>query len=307
MMKLKKTWLIGLGLIAGWQVMAADEIVHRENATVTVPYSELKRLLRMDAAQDAQSALDKAQQPPVPGGLLAAILRLDCSGGKTALEAEFRVENFSGKWESFPLMGSGLAVGSIDPIDARVLAKDDQLCLMTNQLGIATVKLRFVAQNFIPLAETPLIEVNTLPCAMSTLEIRGLPEGQSAAVCSGTVTLPGAENGLFALPAQGSRITVTLRESAEITAEMAPPTPSEWTLQNELAVRREDGLLRYTSHCFLTARSGAGMEATLVLPGSARQLKVEGEDLAEWKVDRAVSGEQSLLLKWKSRNTLERE
>ena len=306
-MKLKNTIMIGLSLLAGWQVKAAEEPAELEKATVTVPYSELKRLLQMGAARDALSALDKTKPPPVPGGLMAALLRLDCKGGKAVLEAEFRVENFSGEWESFPLMGAGLAVASIEPLDARVLSKDDQLCLVTNQLGTATVKLRFVPQDIVPFAETPIIEVNALPCAVSTLEIKGLPEGRAAAVSSGNTLLPNSESGIFALPAQGSTITVMMREPAKIAAEMAPPTPSEWTLQNEVAVQREDGLLRYTAHAFLTAQNGSGMEAALMLPASTRQLKVTGEDLEEWKVERSTAGEQSLHVQWKSRGTLERE
>lgn len=309
-MKKQTTILIGVSLLAGWPVsptVKAQESAELEKATVTVPYSELKRLLQMGAARDTLKALDTTKPPPVPGGLMAAMLRLDCTDGKAVLEAEFRVENFSGQWESIPLMGAGLAVASMEPADARVLATNGQLCLVTNTLGSSTVKLRFVEQSLATSAEQSLLELDTLPCAVSTLEIRSLPSGRAAAVSSGEGPLPGSQEGTFALPAKGGSLTVMLREPEKIAAEMAPPTPSVWTLQNEVAVRREDGLLRYTAHGFLSAQSGSGLDAVLMMPAAIRQLKVESEDLEEWEVERSEAGVPMLRLKWKSRGTLERE
>ena len=309
-MKKQTTILIGVSLLAGWPVsptVKAQESAELEKATVTVPYSELKRLLQMGAARDTLKALDTTKPPPVPGGLMAAMLRLDCTDGKAVLEAEFRVENFSGQWESIPLMGAGLAVASMEPADARVLATGGQLCLVTSTLGSSTVKLRFVEQNLATSAEQPLLELDTLPCAVSTLEIRSMPTGRAAAVSSGEGPLPGSQEGTFALPAKGGSLTVMLREPEKIAAEMAPPTPSEWTLQNEVAVRREDGLLRYTAHGFLSAQNGSGLEAVLMMPVAIRQLKVESEDLEEWKLERSETGVPMLRLKWKCRGTLERE
>ena len=186
-MKKQTTILIGVSLLAGWPVsptVKAQESAELEKATVTVPYSELKRLLQMGAARDALKSLDTTKPPPVPGGLMAAMLRLDCTDGKAVLEAEFRVENFSGQWESIPLMGAGLAVASMEPADARVLATGGQLCLVTSTLGSSTVKLRFVEQKLAASAEQSLLELDTLPCAVSTLEIRSLPTGRAAAVSS---------------------------------------------------------------------------------------------------------------------------
>lgn len=319
-MKIQSTLLTWAGLLAGWQILPAAEFpagdakeaaalasADLEKASVTVPYAELKRLLLSTAAHAAVSAPEPAKPPPVAGGLMAAMLRLDCSGGKAALEAEFRVENFSGQWESIPLMGAGLAVASIEPTDARVLAKDGQLCLATKTIGPATVKLRFVEREIRAFSELPVIEIDALPCAVSTLEITGLPEGRAAMARSGDEVMSGSAKGVFALPASGGSISVTLQEPMKIAAEQAPPTPSEWSLQNEIAVLREDGALRYTVHCYLTAQNGSGMAATITLPPNARQTKVEGEDLADWRVERAEGGRQTLTLTWKGRGVLERE
>ncbi|MEQ1751086.1 MAG: hypothetical protein ABL974_16780 [Prosthecobacter sp.] len=319
-MKIQSTLIIWASLITGWQVLqAADPTAvgsqdsadmagaDLAKATVTVPYSELKRLLQINTAQAAMNAAGAIKPPPVPGGLMAALLRLDCREGKSALEAEFRVENFSGQWESIPLMGAGLAVASIEPPDARVLAKDGRLCLVTKTMGASSVKMRFVEQEIATWSDRKLIDLTALPCAIGTLEITGLPEGRAAVVKSDEVVLPGSAKGFFALPAEGGNISVALQEPAKVAAEQAPPMPSEWSLQNELAVRRDDGTLRYTAHCYLTAQSGSGLSATITLPLNARQAKAEGEDLTEWHAERVEGGQQSLILTWKGRGVLERE
>ncbi|MBX7208355.1 MAG: hypothetical protein K1X78_08605 [Verrucomicrobiaceae bacterium] len=319
-MKIQSTLFIGAGLLVGWQVSpaagpiagdaketAAIAGADLEKASVTVPYSELKRLLLSTATHAAVTASESTKPPPVAGGLMAAALRLDCSGGRAALEAEFRVENFSGQWESIPLMGAGLAVASIDPPDSRVLAKDGQLCLATKTIGPATVTLRFVEREMPAYSDRPVIEADVLPCAVSTLEIIGLPEGRAAMTRAGDEVLSGSARGMFALPAKGGSISVTIQEPMKIAAEQAPPAPSDWSLQNEIAIVRDDGALRYTAHCYLTAHNGSGMAATISLPSNARQTKVEGEDLADWHLERAEGGRQALALRWKGRGVLERE
>lgn len=319
-MKIRSTLLIWAGLFAGWQVLPAADAAagdakdaaalagaDLEKASVTVPYSELKRLLLSTAAQAAAKSAGAIKPPPVAGGLMAVLLRLDCTGGKSALEAEFRVENFSGEWESIPLMGAGLAVASVEPPDARVLAKDGQLCFATKTPGPATVKLRFVEHSMPAYSDRPVVEADLLPCAVSTLEITNLPEGRAAVAHAGEEALTGSATGIFALPANGGSISVTLQEPMKVAAEQAPPMPSEWSLQNEIAVVRDDGALRYTAHCYLTAQSGSGMAAVISLPANARQTRVEGGDLVDWHLERAEGGRQTVSLRWKGRGLLERE
>src|SRR6187455_740877 len=77
-----------------------------EKAEVRIPYLELRKLW-----ETANAAAKPAEpEAPPPGALLSAQYKADLTGGKVALEAEFKVESFSGKWERIPLMGAGLAV-----------------------------------------------------------------------------------------------------------------------------------------------------------------------------------------------------
>ncbi|MFN0125961.1 MAG: hypothetical protein ACKV19_04665 [Verrucomicrobiales bacterium] len=278
-----------------------------DKATATVPYAEMKRLLQAEAVREALRVEGRGKPPPVAGGLIASMFRLDCAGGKAAVEAEFRVENFSGEWEGIPLMGAGLAVAGIEPPNARVLARDGQLCLITKEPGPVTVTLRFVQRDIAVASTGPVLELESLPSAVSTLQITGVPEDRAATVRGGKDAFPGDAQGIFALPANGGRVGVWLEDSAKVAAEMVPPTPSEWSLQNEIAVRRDDGSLRYTVRCHLSAADGSGLTATLALPAGARQTKAEGEDLATWRTERAEGGAQQVALEWKGRGVLERE
>lgn len=70
------------------------------NVSASLPYAELKRLLQDEAARRALSEVGRGKPPPVAGGLMASLFRLDGTGGKQAVQAEFRVENFSGEWET---------------------------------------------------------------------------------------------------------------------------------------------------------------------------------------------------------------
>jgi hypothetical protein len=276
------------------------------NLSATLPYVELKRLLQDEAARQALSEVGRGKPPPVAGGLMASLFRLDCTGGKSAVQAEFRVENFSGEWEAVPLMGAGLAVAEIEPPTARVLSRDGRLCLITKEPGPVTVTLRLVERDIASAAGGAILEIESLPSAVCTLQITGLPEGRAASARSGKDNLSGDVQGIVALPAQGGRIGVWLEDSAKATAAMAPPTPSEWSLQNEIAVRRDDGSLQYTVRCNLSALDGSGVSATLALPAGAREIKAEGEDLASWHIERAEGGTQHIALAWNSRGVLDR-
>lgn len=278
-----------------------------DSVPATLPYAELKRLLQDEAARETLSAVGRGKPPPVASGLMESVFRLDCTGGKASMHAEFRAENFSGEWESIPLMGAGLAVAGIDPPNARVLARDGQLCLITKEAGPVSVTLRFVERDISTISTGAAIELESLPSAVSTLQIAGLPDGRAATARSGKESLPGDAQGVFALPAQGGRIGVWLEDSAKVAAALAPPAPSEWSLQNEAAVHREDGSLRYTVRCHLSALDGSGVSATLTLPAAARETKVGGEDLAGWRADRAEAGVQQITLEWNVRGVLDRE
>ena len=312
-MKLPPTFWIWASLLwSGPALLAAEDSAaaapagaeaNLDRATVTVPYAELKNLLQTPAAQAALHDT-KTQRPPMPGGLLSAKLRLDCRDGQAALQAEFRVENFSGQWESIPLLGAGPAVSSIEPPDSRIVTKDGQLCLALNTPGSAAATLHFAAKASSAWQDGAVIDLVSLPCAVGSLEITGLPAELEAVVHQNEEAILGSPQGLFALPAQGGRLQVSLQARTE--ASPGIDAASVWSAQNEVTIRLDDSALRYAARCFLTAETGAGTGAELTLPTNARQIRAEGEDLASWRTERTGGG-QNLLLRWKGNGILDRE
>lgn len=273
-----------------------------DNAEVRIPYAELRRL--WEAAHVERPPAP--QEPPPAGKLLAAQYRLELSSGKARLEAEFRAESFTGKWEHLPVMGAGLAVASVDPPDARLIVDADNLCLLAKESGPISVKVRFVEKPLPASGELPLLKITTVPSAVASMEVSGLPEGRMLKLGDGSA--PAVRDGVavVALPARGGEIALSLADAAR-EPKPEPPQPSEWTLQNEALVFEGDGELIYRARVHAMALNGSALEATISLPANARAIKVSGEDLDEARHVRSAQGVMELRTRWKTRDVMERE
>ncbi len=284
--------------------MASSALDHAE---VRIPYVELRKLWA--AAQVEKPVAPQKEMVPV-GKVLSAHYRLNLAAGKSQLEADFRAESFGGKWERLPLMGAGLAVASVEPADARLIVEEDELCLLVKEGGVQSVKVRFVESKMPVSNGAALLKLTTAPCAVGSLEVRGVPE--SRALKLGDNVVPALENGaaVIALPAKGGDMVLSLTEAArepKPEPPLAPPQPSEWSLQNEALVFEGEGELNYRVRVHAMALNGSALEAVLVLPGNARSIKVTGEDIEEAKYARSAEGKLELRARWKTRDVQERE
>ncbi len=290
--------------------LLAQEPSALDKAEVRIPYLELKKL--WEASQSANAAANKPVTPePSPAGaLLSSIFHADLSSGQVAMEAEFKAESFGDHWEKLPLMGAGFAVASVEPADARLIIENDQLCLLMKQSGVSTVKVRFVETPILSKGEIPFLLFTSVPSAVASLEIIGLPKDRLAKYRDGSV-LPVRDGATsLGLPAKGGEIALVLADVKMLPKEEpppAPPEPSEWSLQNEVLVFQDEAALSYRIRAHAIALNGSALEGTMILPPNARDAKLEGADLADWKMQRKPDGTSELRLRWNTRDVMERD
>jgi len=277
-----------------------------DNAEVRLPYAELRKL--WEAAQEANKP--EAPEKLPDGALLSARYTVDVSTGSAAVEAEFKVESFAGKWERLPLMGAGLAVAGVEPADARLVIVQDSLCLLAKEAGQSTVKVRFVPQSLPQSADQPFVEFTPAPSAVASLEVKGVPEGKLLKLREGTTLASRNPAGAIALPTKGAVALYLTEAKLEPKAEPPPPPPqpSEWALQNEVLVWEGEGEICHHVQVHAMALNGSALEATVLLPGNARSVKLEdADDLADWKLVRNGNGLIEVRVHWKTRDLMERD
>ena len=184
---------------------AATAQTSLDDSEVRISYAELKCLL---AATQPAAEVKVKSPPPVPAALLSAVYRLDAKTGE--IIAEMQAQSFAEGWQAIPLAGASTGAVSIDPADARVVVQNDQLCLLTDQTGLTSLKLTF-----------PAVWPQTLqlaPSAVAALEVASLPENHVLRLSSGTII---RQNGRHALPAAGGEITLTLEDAKKEPAPLA--------------------------------------------------------------------------------------
>lgn len=278
-----------------------------DRAEVRIPYTELRKLWESAHAMEKGGL---AETPP-PGALLSADFRADLSAGKFALEAEFKVENFSGKWERIRLMGAGLPIARVEPADVRVVVEGENLLVLTREAGPVVLKLRFAEMALPPHADGVFLNLATTPSAVAALKVTGLPAGRLLKIRDKTI--PTAADGAcqVPLPVKGGETLLTLADAAsepKPEPPLPPIQPSVWTVQNEVLVLEGEGELRHLARVQLIAVNGSALEATLHLPATARGVDVtKADDIKDWKVVRNAQGSTELRLRWQTRDLMERE
>lgn len=277
-----------------------------DKAEVRIPYLELRKL--WESAQ--ASSKPKEPEPPPSGVLLSAQFKADLADAKVALEAEFKAESFTGKWERIRLMGAGLAVESVEPADTRLVVDGDDLCVLAKDIGPLAVKVRFV-HAALPLAsDAPFLKLTTAPSAVAFLGVASLPENRLVKTKDGILPADAAKGCFLALPAKGGEVMLSLTDAALMPKAEPPPPPlqpSTWSLQNEVLVVEGESELLHVSRVHAIALNGSALEATLLLPGNARAVKVTGEDLADTRQSRNADGLTELRLRWHTRDVMDRE
>lgn len=273
-----------------------------EGAEVRIPYTALKQL--WDAAAATST---KAPSAPLPAGaLLAVAYDADLSGSQVALEAEFRVESFTGQFEQIRLTGADWAVAAVEPAEARITVAGDDLVLMAKDPGQQVVKVRFANQPLPSTADQPFLRLHTVPSAVTALTVKGIPEGRILKSGPYLVT-PTNGSAYLPLSAKGGEVTLTLGDASETPKPLPPPEPSEWTLQNEVLVYEDESTLRHEVHTLAAASNGSALEMTFFLPANTRSLKVEGDGLTSATTGRSVDGRTEVKVRWTQRDIMERE
>lgn len=175
-----------------------------DESEVRITYGELKRLVAATLPKETPPEIKS--KPLVPSALLSSIYRLDAQAG--TLIAEMQVESFDAAWHAIPIAGAACGVLSVEPKDARIVVSDEHLCLITDKSGPQSVKLTF------PLAgggQGTTLHLAASPVA--SLEVKALPENKVLRFQHNASPLIIAQAGVYALPATGGVVTMTLEDA----------------------------------------------------------------------------------------------
>ncbi|HKK18638.1 MAG TPA: hypothetical protein VJ952_08140, partial [Opitutales bacterium] len=133
-------------LIFGCCLNALSARAEIEQATVTLPYSELLGLLER-AKPDVDKEAKAPPKPPVDVLVQSAIYTIDCREPESAtLEASFSVSNLSDVWQSVFLVEATEAIRSLDPPDAKIVQIDGGMHLLLEPKASASVTLGLQAE-----------------------------------------------------------------------------------------------------------------------------------------------------------------
>lgn len=274
------------------------------SASVTIPYSELLSLWeKAHSLEDNESR--EELRPPVEWTVDEARYLLDVSGGdeRHLLQARYEVQNYSDEWKLIPLLGGDVRLAEQSREGSRIVWKDGQYCLLTNQAGGEEVSVRFSVRSIenwsLPntgWAFTPG------PATAGFLEIKGLPPGRAVYLGDESLEAFGNDSQGFELPADGGSFVVTAGE----VKKFVPPIPSEWMMQSQLLVQFSEERLQYVVRSFVQADSGSGMGMEVILPPNASRVVLEGEDLAGWHTGPREEGGRSIRVDWRTRDVLDR-
>lgn len=215
-----------------------------DESEVRITYGELKRLVA--ATLPKASAPEAKPKPPVAAALLSSLYRLDAKAG--TIIAEMNVENFELGWHAIPIAGVGAGAILVEPKDARIVIDDDQLCLLTDQMGAQTVKLTF------PLAsEGQGTTLHLAASPVASLEVRELPENKVLRLQHGSTTKVIAQASVNALPANGGAATLTLEDARKAA-------------QSPLAGSTDDAIISTATYTTQVVRDGSVLtEGTIIV------------------------------------------
>ncbi|MGB0745045.1 MAG: hypothetical protein ACPGSB_11035, partial [Opitutales bacterium] len=193
-------------LICGLCLGARAEI---EQATVTLPYSELLDLLEQVKSAD-EDLEEEPLKPPVDVIVQSANYAIDCRDPEApTLEAAFSVMNLSEAWQSVFLLEASEAIRSLDPPDAKLVQIDGGMHLLLEPKASATVKVGLQAESAGRTQGGQLIaDFYAVGAAQSSLKLTHASD-PSAVVVLGAVG-SNREKTEFSLPALGGAVQVRL-------------------------------------------------------------------------------------------------
>ncbi|MDQ8207886.1 hypothetical protein QEH52_10215 [Coraliomargarita sp. SDUM461003] len=233
-------FLFSVGLSA---LGAAGDI---SQATVTLPYSELRGLLeRAQAASDDRVP----PKPPVDVWVQSANYVVDCTDlAAVSLQARFSVVNLSDTWQAVFLVKDSEGIRSLDPPDAKLVPMDGGRCLLLEPKAASTVTLGLQAA---PVQRSQrgqlLADFMTVGAGQSTLELRHA-EDPAAIIVTGAVAA-NREKTKFSLPASGGSVKVKLYAPEAMQ-------PTQWQASAKHWIRDLGGVMQVSCHLRLNATDG---------------------------------------------------
>ena len=264
-----------------------------DDAEVRIPYRELKQLL-------ARAEPEAKPQTPEPA-LLSARLRVSVENDRAIVAGRFRTLAFGETPGLVPLLGGDVSLEQQEPADAAVILEDKRLCLVTDQAGSRALDLRLL-----PMTKEDGFSIDVPACPSVILETGELPAERALAVRwerHEEILGPGR---LLPLPNTGVTVTLRILDQRETREALLPPEPSQWTWQHEALVIPASGELIYQVIASATASDGSGVEAQLPMPRDAREITIQGEDLATHRIVRGANRSLALAITWKTRGILDR-
>lgn len=235
-----------------------------DNSEVRISYAELKRLL---AAANPIREVTSENQPPLPAALLSAIYHVDAQSD--TITAEMQVQTFAEGWQAVALAGSSLGAVQIDPPDARLVMLQDQLSLLTDQLGTSHVTL------FFPFTQP--FSTTLAPSALASVEVESLPDSQWLQIRYNSKVIEVRKPGRVALPADGGEVTLAWADAAEPAALAGVSDEAILSTASYTTQVVPDGSV--LTEGILTVRHDPPLRISLTLPAESQllQCRVNGE------------------------------
>ncbi len=275
----------------------AGHTMAEPQAEVRLPYAEFIALLKK-----TETPAPENTKTPVPDPqLLSSQLHFTVENEQARLKGQFRVISFGEEIRHTPLIGGAVTIESLQPEDALVVAEQGSLCLINRRPGLQNVQLMLLPR-LLPAASFTLP-----PCPSAILEIGKLPQDHSVILQQGNLETTLTSGQRIALPTSGGELSLRLLGRKETQAALSPPEPSTWTWQHEAVVEPLDGELSYQLLTHASANGGSGVNALLELPGEARNLELDGDDLASYRLIRGENRALQVALQWKTRDLLDRQ
>ncbi|MCP5542859.1 MAG: hypothetical protein H7A49_03010 [Akkermansiaceae bacterium] len=268
---------------------------------VTISYQELRALWEAGRRSRGEGAPEKPAPPPLSHcwNLAEGTLSFDEDGGGGVLDWKWSGRVLADGWQEVDLFDGTVSLEEADAGGAPVVWKDG-FRVLTEEAGPLDVTVRCATPGWKELAAGGVLRVRPAAAAVKRLVVTGVPDGYEARWGGGEVIRSGDG---FLLPPGDEELTLELKPPHV----EAPLVASEWRVENRVLVRPGEGRLEYLARVTAQADGGSGVEMELEFPGNAVGVTVDGEDLASSETRRTADGGRRLLVRWKTRDVLDRE
>lgn len=289
-------------LLSGLCLSAIVTRADIEQATVTLPYSELLSLLERANPEEDKEA-ETPPKPPVDVLVQSAIYTINCVEPEAAtLDASFSVVNLSDAWQSVFLVEATEAIRSLDPPDAKIVQIDGGMHLLLEPNASATVTIGLQAEQATHSQSGQAIaDFFAVGAAQSLLKVAHGGEA-SALIVTGAVG-SNREKTEFSLPASGGPVQVKLYKP-EATE------PTKWQASTKHLIRDLGGSIEVACHVRLNATDGGlttKAKLTLMSPATVGSIANYGGGVGlRDSVEMTASG-PVLHLEWPHDEAMSRE